>query len=738
MALSNTFLGELASLFGISTQFWDWRGRETDVSDETVIAILAAMDVDASDPQRAEQAVQTWHDRAWSRTIPACVVMEQGRQQRVLAHVPHGEWVRLAVHLEDGGWRDVPQGEHVVEPRMVGGRLIGEAAFDLPDDLPIGYHRLQAVTSAGQVENTLVVSPHFLGFPQRMGSRRAWGYSTQVYSVRSAGSWGIGDLADLSDLATWSATEQFADFILVNPLHAAEPVPPLEPSPYLPSSRRFLNPLYIRPEQIAEYAQLPTKDRKRIAALKNQLDAELAGSRRIERDRVWGYKIDALRIVYGHGLSASRRMVFEDFLRRRGRSLTQFAIWCALGVECGQDWHEWPDGFRRPSSPQVAEFTAAHHDDVVFYAWMQWVADTQLRLAQSAARDAGMRIGVMNDLAVGVGRKSAEAWVYGDLFASGVTVGAPPDHFNQQGQDWTQLPWRPDRLADLSYAPFRTMVANLLRHSGGIRVDHVMGLFRLWWIPDGMSAKQGAYVRYDHEALVGILALEAYRAGALVVGEDLGVVEPWVRWYLRDRGILGTSIAWFERDDAGQPLEPEQWREYCLASVTTHDLPPTAGYLAKDHVYLQHQLGLLQEPLDVELANAEREQQSFIDLLRRRGFLTQAEPTTEDIVVAMHRYVVATPARMLCAALPDAVGDRLTQNQPGTQYEYPNWQIPLSHPDGTPMMLEELYTNESAMRLAGVMNGFAGPLWRRAEPDLAPPPVQADARAATASNSSST
>jgi 4-alpha-glucanotransferase len=219
--------------------------------------------------------------------------------------------------------------------------------------------------------------------------------------------------------------------------------------------------------------------------------------------------------------------------------------------------------------------------------------------------------------------------------------------------------------------------------------------------------------------MVGILALEAHRAGALVVGEDLGVVEPWVRTYLRERGILGTSIAWFERNGQGDPLPPEQWREYCLASVTTHDLPPTAGYLAGEHIKLQHELGLLTESLDAELAKAAAEQTAFIDALRRGGFLTADPATSEDIVEALHRYLVATPSRVLCAALPDAVGDRRTQNQPGTSTEYPNWRIPLSGPDGTPISMEDLYANERAFRLAGIMNDFSGPvLVPRSETEL--------------------
>lgn len=706
MALSSPALAQLAEAFGIATEFWDWKGRLTEITDSTVIAILAGMDVDASDPEHAQQALDALRLRPWTRVLPPFTITEQGAERLVFVHVPHGHGVRLAVRLEDGGSVDVPQAEHLVEPRLVDGQLVGEAAFALPSTLPLGYHRLQATTETGQAEATLVVSPRFLGFPEVMGGKRVWGYSAQLYSLRSAESWGFGDLVDLADLATWSATQQFAGFVLVNPLHAAEPTPPIEASPYLPMSRRYLNPLYLRPEAVPEYAELAEADRARIAALKRALEQQLAGDELIDRDRVWTAKIAALRIVFDHGLRPARRMAFDDFVRREGRGLTQFATWSALVIDHGPDWRQWPVELRRASSPEVAAFAGEHAEEVRFHEWLQFVADEQVHAAHGTARSTGMRIGVMNDLAVGVSEKSAEAWTYQDLFAEGLSVGAPPDHFNQAGQDWSQAPWRPDRLEELSYAPYRAMVAGILRNSGGIRVDHIMGLFRLWWIPRGMGPGRGSYVRYNHEALVGILALEAYRARALVVGEDLGVVEPWVRDYLRSRGILGTSIAWFERDAAGRPLPPDAWREYCLASVTTHDLPPTAGYLVGEHVILQHRLGLLTESLDSELAVASAEREAVVATLRERGFLGEEPSTVEDIVLALHRFLVATPSRVLCAALTDAVGDRRTQNQPGTHLEYPNWRVPLAGPDERPLALEDVFTDERTFRLAAVMNHF--------------------------------
>ncbi len=706
MPLTNAALARLADAFGIATEFWDWKGRLTEVSDASVIGILKGMGVDASTPEAAEAALTDLELRPWRRALPPFVITEQGRAVPIVIHVDAGAPATLTIRLEDGGTRETYLGQNDTPDREIDGRWVGEGTFWTPVDLPLGYHRLQLTWADRSAESTLVVSPHFLGFPATMGDRRAWGYATQLYSLRSQASWGVGDLQDLSDLTVFAATQHFANYVLVNPLHAAEPKPPIEPSPYLPASRRFVNPLYIRPESIPEFALLRRKPRRDIRRIKKGLMRALKGKDRILRDPVWVAKIAALKIVYAAGLTDVRRMAMDDFVRREGRPLSQFATWCVLVDHLGPDWRQWPAEFKRPSSPEVAAFAEENAYDIEFFVWLQWIADQQLRAAQSTARDAGMRIGVMNDLAVGVGRESAEAWTLGDSFAQGVSVGAPPDHYNQLGQDWGQSPWRPDRLEDLSYQPFRAMVAGNLRHSGGLRVDHVMGLFRLWWIPEGMNPTQGTYVRYNHEAMVGIVVLEAYRAGALVVGEDLGTVEPWVRVYLRDRGLLGTSVAWFESNQDGTPLAPEDYREYCMASVTTHDMPPTAGYLAKDHIHLQSTLGLLTEPEEVEEANADRMFDTWRGILEGRGLLREGDDPVEEYVLAMHRYLAQTPSRVLCAALTDAVGDRRTQNQPGTMNEYPNWRVPLSGPDGKQMFLEDVFTSARARRLATVMNRF--------------------------------
>ena len=645
MGLSDPVLAQLAARFGIATEFWDWKGRLTEVSEETIVSVLRSLEVDASTPESARAALKELDDRVWRRTLPPCIVTEEGHGVHVNVHVRAGADVVVYIRLEDGTTRPAWQTENWTPDREVDGEWKGEATFWLGADLPLGYHRLVARSDDQTAESLLIVTPNFVGFPAVMRGRRIWGYATQLYSVRSKRSWGIGDLGDLADLAVWSATQQFAGYVLINPLHASQPAPPLEPSPYLPSTRRYINPIYIRPDAIPEFADLRRADRRAVRIIRKKLRRSLNGDAQIMRNEVWQAKIEALWIVYAAGLRPAREMAFDDFIRREGRALRDFATWCVLTLEHGRNWRDWPAELRRPTSPEVAEFYRAHSEEIRFYMWLQWIAETQVSTAQATAKDVGMPIGLIQDLAVGVDRDGADTWMLHDVFAQGASVGAPPDPFNQTGQDWGQPPWRPDRLADLGYAPFRAVVSAALRHAGGVRVDHIIGLFRLWWVPDGKLPSEGTYVRYDHEALVGILALEAHRAQALVIGEDLGTVEPWVRDYLARRGILGTSVLWFEGDECGQPLDAERWREYCMASVTTHDLPPTAGYLAGDHIRLRDRLGLLTEGLAEELEHSEREQSGWVNKLRAAGVLDEGSCDPSEITLrelSLNRLCIAS------------------------------------------------------------------------------------------------
>ncbi|MFN8169192.1 MAG: 4-alpha-glucanotransferase, partial [Candidatus Nanopelagicales bacterium] len=658
-------LAALAAAYGVATEFWDQAGAHQSVSEETVVAVLAALGVDGSTPESARAALEERRLSGWRRTLPPVFVARQGDAATCWVHLPHGDGARMWVELEAGGERhDVTQVDRWVEPVEVDGRVVGEATFALPGDLPTGWHRIHVELRGHDGSSThdstvLVVTPRRLELPPALQARRGWGFAAQLYSVRSSRSWGLGDVADLSDLASWSGHELGADFILVNPLHAASPVPPMAPSPYLPVTRRFANPIYLRVEAVPEFAYLSDGVRSTVAALAATVQVSNTSADLLERDPVWAAKRAALEVVHDVPLTPGRQAAYDEYREREGRGLDDFALWCALGDAHGEP-DDWPEELADPRGAAAEAARTELADKVEFHRWCQWVLDEQLAQAQEAAHDAGMAIGVMHDLAVGVHPEGADAWALRDVLAKDVAVGAPPDMYNQMGQDWSQPPWRPDALAEAAFIPYRDMLRTVLRHAGGIRVDHVLGLFRLWWIPRGMPANAGTYVRYDHDALVGILALEAQRAGAVVIGEDLGTVEAWVQDTLRDRGILGTSILWFEKDDADLPLAPEHWRELALASVTTHDLPPTAGFLAGEHVRLRDELGLLATSYDEELAAHEADLAAWLTALRERGLLRE-DAGEADVVEALHRYLARTPARLLAVSLADAVGDRRAQ-----------------------------------------------------------------------------
>jgi 4-alpha-glucanotransferase len=521
-------------------------------------------------------------------------------------------------------------------------------------------------------------------------ARRSWGFAAQLYSVRSRASWGHGDLHDLSDLAVWSGRDLGADFVLVNPLHAAEPQPPVSPSPYLPMSRRQISPLYLRIEDIPEYQGLSTGDRARVEALAAPLRAASSTAALIDRDAVWVAKLAAAGLIRTVPLTASRRAELDAFLARDRRAIGDWAAWCAIAEVHGPDWRSWPAALTDPGSAKVAELRRELADRIAFHEWLQWLTAEQLARTQQAARQAGMSIGVITDLAVGAHPGGADAWARQDVIVPGMSVGAPPDEFNQRGQNWTLPPWHPGWLAAQAGRPLAELIAACTRNSGGLRVDHVMGLARLWWIPAGMSPDRGTYVRYDHELMGGVLAAEAARAGTVAIGEDLGTVEPWLREFLAGRGVLGTSMLWFEREEDGTPRRPDGWRRGCLAMVGTHDMPPAAAFLTGEQVTLRAGLGLLTQPEAEERAAAQAEMTGWLAALAREGLLRTAAPSPEEFTVALYGFLTRTPAMLIGVSLADAAGERRPQNMPGTVDEYPNWRIPLTGADGQPLLLDDL------------------------------------------------
>lgn len=698
---------QLAKLNGISTSYIDQLGTYVEIRDEVLVSVLAALGVDASSDEAIETSYELTKQRIADTLVEPTIVKFIGKESTTLIRAK-GHDVTLRLLLEDGTQYEgnlcmylTPQDDDSL-------------TFTLPDDIPAGYHTLRVNAGPLHGEARLICAPARVPLPPAIAEKQRWGWMAQMYSIRSAESWGVGDYGDLKLLLTDAAEKSHADFMLINPIHATAPVEPLEPSPYLPESRRFMNVTYIRPQDIEEYAGLDEEAKAEVERLHAEVSSDNDNADELDINSAWWHKRQALQLVFKVPRSTERQAAFEAFKEAAGPDLRAFAAWSVAFQVWGAPWEGTWFAETNRDSPEVAELMRDHADMVDFECWLQWIADEQVTAAQTAARESGMALGLMQDMAVGVHSLGADVWWNPERFAVGsVTVGCPPDFYNQQGQDWGQPPFNPRYLEATGYQVYREMVHSMYEHAGAVRIDHVLGLFRLWWIPQGLGARNGAYVMYNHEAMLGVLAIEATRAGGMVIGEDLGTVPDYVRRILADHGVLGTDVEWFNRVDdspnAGDPYRtPQEYRKQALASVTTHDLPPTAGYLNFEHVKLREELHLLSEPVEVFAASAMAERTAMMNRLVEGGYITQAvaddaEGHVQEIVEAMHAMLTDTPSLLLQAALVDGVGECRSQNQPGTSSEYSNWRVPLADGEGHVVHTDEVFDLPRVQSLSAVM-----------------------------------
>jgi 4-alpha-glucanotransferase len=522
----------------------------------------------------------------------------------------------------------------------------GEIDIDgpLPPDVPTGYHRFDPAEAP---PHQLVVSPGGVARPER-----AWGFAAQLYAARSEGSWGIGDLSDLARVGRW-ARALGAGFTLVNPLHAPTPTAdgPMQPSPYYPGSRCFYNPVHIAVEELPGAGDAAGLTEAAAAG------RALNDSRRIDRDKVWALKKPVLRQIF----ERADRAEMDRYRARRGEALERFSTFCAVAETIGPDWRNWPEG--------AAETVDA--EAVRFHSWLQMVTEGQLARA-------GQELPLVVDLAVGVDPSGPDSWIWQDCFAPAMRVGAPPDEFNTLGQNWGLPPFDPWRLRSAAYEPWIAALRSALVHGRGLRIDHVMGLFRLYWIPADAGAADGVYVSYPHHDLLNILALEAERAGAYVVGEDLGTVEDSVRADLQERGILSYRLWWFEPDP------PPAWPAQAMGAVTTHDLPTVAGVLTGSDLQAQRDMG------------TEPNEESAAALLAK---VNQRAPGEEpdEVIAGVYADLATSPCDLLVATLEDVLAVEERPNMPGTVDQWPNWCVALPAP------LEELEGSPLAARVADLL-----------------------------------
>lgn len=500
---------------------------------------------------------------------------------------------------------------------------------------------------------------------------RAWGVAVQLYQLRSPRNWGIGDFADLGDLAA-SLGGMGADFIGLNPLHAMFLADPARRSPFSPSNRRFLNPLYLAVDRIQGF-EPGMIDMAEIDRLR-QTDL-------VDYPGVADAKLRALRAVWdGQG----RPDASPDYRRRAGADLDRHALFDALSAHMaaagqGAGWTAWPPDWRDPEGAAVAAFARDHADDIRFYRWLQDKADRQLAQARDAARGAGMGIGLYLDVAVGEAADGSGSWGQPDVLA-GVRIGAPPDYFNEQGQDWALAPLSPAAMAATRAAPFGALMAGVMARAGAVRLDHAMGLWQLFLIPEGAGPDAGAYARYPLDDMLRALAQASRDHETIVIGEDLGNVPPGFREMMDAAGILSYRILFFERGADGGFLPPGDYPGQALACLSTHDLPTFLGWWGGRDIALRARFGLIGADAARDQAAARPdERRALVRALADAGLWdgdggADSGPPPPGLVAAVHRYVARTPARLMAVRLEDLAGDDRPVNLPSTADEYPNWR----------------------------------------------------------------
>jgi 4-alpha-glucanotransferase len=661
-------LAERAARRGVDREYTDARGEIRSAPPEALEKIL-----DALGNGRAGQKT----------TLPSTLIMRRARGLRLSFPDLTPDTVI--------GWRITSGGR----PLAAGSSEPPD--FTLPDDLPLGTHRLRLTVAASgrqtQHELTLLVCPEAAfqgGFEQP-----AWALAVQLYGLRSKQNWGIGDFSDLAQLIELAA-DLGAAGIGLNPLHALFDDQPQQSSPYSPNSRLFLNTLYIDIGAIPDFPGLRASG----------LDSEVKRARlseQVDYPAVAAAKLRGLRLAYRNfreRAKPARQRDFEAFREERGDDLLRFAAFEVLRRRFQKVWWEWPDEWRTPEVAALRQLRQTEAEEIGFYEYTQWVADRQLAACQKLARRRGMPIGLYLDLAVGVQAGSADVWSHQDAMLASLSVGAPPDLLNTAGQNWGLAGFNPEGLELRQFEPFRQMLKSAMRHAGAIRLDHVLGLKRLFVIPHSMSPSDGAYLRFPFDALLAVSAQESVQNKCVVIGEDLGTVPEGFRETLADWGIWSYLVMLFERGANGEFKPPAEYRKTALASFSTHDLPTFGGWRSGHDIDVKLKLNM--DPGET------REERSAAYLAFGRALSEQGSERTDFLSVA--RFLAATPSRLLVVSMEDVLQIQDQPNLPGTIDEHPNWRQRL------PLTIDELRNEPRLLALCEELRAAGRSAWTQHQP----------------------
>lgn len=693
-------LERLAALHGIGGSYHDFKGELKYISTPTKAAILDVMGIANSGARAIDAAIDAADTVHWMRMLPAATVVTVGAQAPAYVSIPlalKAQQLIWSITLEYGAERSgsiALENLKIVERGALDKRTFARLQLDLPSDLPLGYHTLKVELDTGLAgESRLIVTPTVSFEPERIRrGERVWGIAVQLYSLRSARNWGVGDFRDLRDLVTRVAPLG-CGIIGLNPLHALMPANPAHISPYSPSSREFLNVLYIAIEDVLE---LETCAAARQLVANEEFQRKLAALRATEAVdyvQVAAAKFSVLQLLYDEfraqhlAHDTPRARLFKQYVEERAEPLQRHAIFDALDAHWRLQgpqywgWPSWPEEYRDPLSPAVNRFARERASDVEYFIYLQWLAEEQLTGSQRLARELGMPIGLYGDVAVGANPGGSETWSNRHLYLQDASVGAPPDALALKGQDWGIPPQHPEELRAQRYEPFVVMVRNNMRPVAALRLDHAMTLFRLWWVPRGMSSAQGAYVHYPLDDLIAILALESHRNECIVIGEDLGTVPEEVRLAMERYRIYHYKVLLFEREHSGRFKSPQEYVPHALATATTHDLPTLRGWWGGHDIELRERLNLYPSEAIKNEVHASRagERLSMVQALNEEGLWhwQSHEPLPEyspALARAIHAYLGLSASHVVMLQIEDLIGMTDAVNVPGTDQEHANWQ----------------------------------------------------------------
>jgi 4-alpha-glucanotransferase len=686
-------LAELTRRCGIECEYTDAHGEQRRVPPDTQRALLQALGVDANSEAAIRSALDVEERKRWARALPPAVVFREAHSEPAIEIVVPQDLLACRWHLEaEDGKRS--SGEvtfkdlKLIDKKDIDGIPMQRRRLLLPGGLPHGYYSFRIDCAASTCR--VIVCPARCWLPQP-GERRLWGVAAQLYLIRSPHNWGIGDFADLRDLMR-GAAERGMDIVGVNPLHALFLDEPEHASPYSPTSRTLLNVLYLDVTSIAGYRDLPSV---RALVEGQQFQQQLSSSQAadlVQYSQIAQLKLPVLRLLFAHAAqdrSSAEWRDFEVFCREQGEPLRLGSLFQVLREHFARldrsrvAWRQWPREFQNPASTTVAAFAAAQADEVSFHQWLHWQADRQLGRASAAGE--GMKVGLYRDLAVATDPAGAECWSNQALTLATVHVGAPPDLFQEKGQDWGLAPYDPRGLRDGGYDAFIALLRANMRHAGALRLDHAMALERLFWIPEGAPPSDGAYVKYPVQDLLGIVALESHRHRCAVVGEDLGTVRPEFRELMRDAGILSYRVLTFERAEDGSFLPADAYPALALAVAGNHDLATLRGWWEEQTEEEREKLLQLigaggctaagsSGTAGTAASGAERLAETNASLARASARSLRVE----EVIASVHAFLRKTPCLFAMAQLDDLACEADPVNRPGTTQEYPSWRRRLT------------------------------------------------------------